>query len=509
MRWSWRRLPTLHGRSESSVFADTEDTRLGRGIAPSTAAHAELSGIYPLLDAHDAFAARILLARAADRSLDIQYYIWNADLSGTLLFEALHEAAERGVRVRLLLDDNNTYGLDTLLAALDAHPNIEVRLFNPFMQRHWRVLGYLINPLRLNRRMHNKSFTADNQVTLIGGRNIGDEYFAARDGSLFVDLDVLAVGPVVREVSEDFDRYWACASSYPAAAILPRVEQNAAIAGTTSPTDSPIDPLIERDSKTRSYIDAVQQSPFVHQLLSGTLPLTWAPVRMVSDDPAKGLGLAPQSKLLSHALRRIIDEPHQELSLVSGYFVPTSAGVGLFTAMARRGIRVRILTNALEATDVSIVHAGYAKYRKPLLEAGISLHEIRRQARGDIRERKRLRDHGMVLRHSGSTLHAKTFIIDSERVFIGSFNFDPRSFNLNTEMGFLIHDAELATQIENAFKSLVPTSAYELGLSARGELYWIAREDNQYQRHDTEPGTTWPRRALVRLLSWLPIEWLL
>lgn len=500
MRW---RLPSLDGRGESSAHIDTEGTRLGRGIAPLAATHAGLSGIYTLLDARDAFAARILLARAADRSLDIQYYIWHADRSGTLLFEALREAADRGVRVRLLLDDNNTYGLDTLLSALDAHPNIEVRLFNPFLQRRWRVLGYLTNPLRLNRRMHNKSFTVDNQVTVIGGRNIGDEYFAARDGSLFVDLDALAIGPVVHEVSADFDRYWASASAYPAASILPRVDpvQLAGIAATAS--------LVERDPEARAYVDAIHQSPFVGRLLNGTLPFTWAPVRMVSDDPAKGLGLAPQRKLLSSALQRVIEEPREELGLVSGYFVPTAAGVRLFADMARRGIRVRILTNALEATDVSIVHAGYARHRKPLLEAGIALYEISRQSRGDVHERRRLRHYGLVLRHSGSTLHAKTFTIDRSRVFIGSFNFDPRSFNLNTEMGFLIHDAGLAEEVEEAFESLAPACAYEVRLSEKGRLYWIEREGAQSLRHEVEPGTTRWRRALVAILSWLPIEWLL
>lgn len=498
----WR-LPSLDGRSESSAYTDTDGTRLGRSIAPLAAAHAGLSGIYTLLDARDAFAARILLTRAADRSLDIQYYIWRADRSGTLLFEAVREAADRGVRVRLLLDDNNTFGLDTVLAALDEHPNIEVRLFNPFLQRRWRALGYLTNPLRLNRRMHNKSFTVDNQVTVIGGRNIGDEYFAARDGSLFVDLDVLAAGPVVSEVSADFDRYWASASAYPAASLLPRVDpvQLAGIAATAS--------LVERDPKARAYVDAIHRSPFVSQLLSGELPFTWAPVRMVSDDPAKGLGLAPQRKLLSSALRRVIEEPREEIGLVSGYFVPTAAGVRLFTDMARRGIRVSILTNALESTDVSIVHAGYVRQRKPLLEAGVALYEISRQSRGDVNERRRLRRYGLVLRRSGSTLHAKTFTVDRERVFIGSFNFDPRSFNLNTEMGFVIHDANLADEIQRAFADLVPACAYEVRLSEAGRLYWIEREGNQSLRHDTEPGTSRSRRLLVRALSWLPIEWLL
>ncbi len=502
------RLPPLDDRTESSAITGTGDTRLGRGIAPVAAAHPGLSGIYPLLDAQDAFAARILLTRAADRSLDIQYYIWHADLSGTLLFEAIREAADRGVRVRLLLDDNNTTGLDPVLAALDAHPQIEVRLFNPFVLRTPRLLGYLTNPLRLNRRMHNKSFTADNQATLIGGRNIGDEYFAAHDGSLFIDLDVLAVGPVVRDVSDDFDRYWACASSYPIDRLLPAASDAhpATIASRAS--------LAERDPKAREYIDAIHHSPFVTQLLHSELPFEWVPVQMLSDDPAKGLGLVPKEKLLMNKLQQALGEPQRELGLVSGYFVPTLAGVQAFTELAQRGVHIHIMTNALTATDIGIVHAGYAKRRKPLLQAGIALYEMRRPSqdkRPPRRQRRRIRGAGSaaLLRRSGSTLHAKTFSVDSERVFVGSFNFDPRSFHLNTELGFLIHSPALARRIQRAFEDLIPENAYEVRLSEQGRLYWLELDGDITIRHDSEPGVSRLRRAGVAMLSWLPIEWLL
>ena len=210
-------MPSLADRSVSAALRDTSDTRLGRGIEPLVALHPSEAGIYGLADARDAFAVRMLLAQTAEKSLDLQYYIWRGDLTGTLLFDALRAAGDRGVRVRLLLDDNGTPGLDARLAALDAHPNIEVRLFNPFVIRSPRAIGYLTDFFRLNRRMHNKSFTADNQATVIGGRNVGDEYFdAVGEGALdFADLDVLAVGPVVRDVSSDFDRYWASESAYP------------------------------------------------------------------------------------------------------------------------------------------------------------------------------------------------------------------------------------------------------------------------------------------------------
>lgn len=219
-------LSSLENRATSMALFDTGATRLGQAISPLVEAHPGMSGIFPLADARDAFAARALLARAAERTLDLQYYIWHADMSGTLLFNAIRDAADRGVRVRLLLDDHGTSGVDTELAALDAHPDIEIRLFNPFVIRKPRAINYLTDFFRLNRRMHNKSFTADNQATIIGGRNTGDEYFGASDGLLYVDLDVMAVGPVVSEVSKDFDRYWASESSYPVERLLPSVNFN-------------------------------------------------------------------------------------------------------------------------------------------------------------------------------------------------------------------------------------------------------------------------------------------
>ena len=213
------------------ILQDTSDSPLGKAALPMVQAHPGKSGVFALADGRDAFAARVLLADASECSLDVQYYIWNGDKTGTLLFEALRRAADRGVRVRLLLDDNNIAGLDTVLAALNSHPNIEVRLFNPFMHRRWRVLSFLTDFRRLNRRMHNKSFIVDRQACIIGGRNVGDEYFDAGQGLSFVDLDVLAIGTVVEDVSVDFERYWTSESSYPAERVLARVSQTVYVFG--------------------------------------------------------------------------------------------------------------------------------------------------------------------------------------------------------------------------------------------------------------------------------------
>lgn len=493
-------LAPVENRTLSTALgnAQSQTTWLGKTITSQTAQHPGKSGIDLLQNPYDAFAARILLAQTAERTLDVQYYIWHDDLAGTLLLEALRAAAERGVRVRLLLDDNGTTGLDRELAALDAHPNIEVRLFNPFVPRHPKWLGYLTEFPRANRRMHNKSFTADNQATIIGGRNVGDEYFGAAEGVLFADLDVFAVGPVVSAVSSDFDRYWASGSAYPVSQILPRVDPDglAQLAAKAS--------QVTHDPRTATYLEAIRRTHFVRKLSDGSLNFEWAEAHMVSDDPGKGLGQAGKEGLLTSQLEEIIGVPRENVDLVSSYFVPTLAGVDAFVEMAERGVRIRILTNSLDAIDVPIVYAGYAKRRKNLLNADIVLYEMRRLSPSLRRGRR-----AGLFGSSSSSLHAKTFAVDGERVFIGSFNFDPRSANLNTESGLVIDSPRLARQIAAAFDEAIPVNAYEVHLGKDGQLHWLERQGSTQVRHDTEPGADFLKRSGVFLLSLLPIEWLL
>lgn len=486
-------LPPLDGRSESRALtpAEAAGTRLGRALDEQVRAHPDESGILPLADALGSFAARMLLVRAAERTLDVQYYIWRDDITGNLLLGALREAADRGVRVRLLLDDNGV-AMDAKLLALDRHASIEVRLFNPFSVRQPKALGYLTHFSRANRRMHNKVLIADSQAAIMGGRNVGDEYFGATDGVLFADLDVLAAGAVLPELSADFDRYWASASAYPIDRIVP--------ADSAAPApEAPVD----NDPRAARYLQALRESRFIADLLAGGHLPQWAKVTMVSDDPRKGLGLAEREGLVTHQLREVLARPPAvSLDLVSPYFVPTAAGVDVFSRLAASGVRVRILTNALEATDVSAVHSGYARYRKDLLRAGVALHEMRRaaQPRGG---------RAGVFGSSGSSLHAKTFAIDGQRVFVGSMNFDPRSAHLNTELGFIIDSPVLAQAVTEAFDRDIPSSAYEVKLDEGGGLVWIERRDGQTLRHTQEPGATLGRSAWIGLLSVLPIEWLL
>ena len=373
------------------------------------------------------------------------------------------------------------------MAALALHPQIEVRLFNPFVLRWPKPLGYVTDFNRANRRMHNKSFTADNQASIVGGRNVGDEYFGATD----------------------FDRYWASASAWPVQAIVPAGNE----ADWTQLDERAT--AVAASDKGKTYTEAVRQAPFTTHLLAQTLALEWSRIHIVSDDPAKGLGQAKRSGLLVDQLHRVLGKPEKSLSLVSPYFVPTAAGTEALARLGRSGVAVRVLTNGYETTDVPLVHAGYAQYRRALLQSGVVLYEKQRLTAPidkDQSSPKRVpRLH--LLGSSGSSLHAKTLAIDSERAFVGSFNFDPRSALLNTELGFVIDSPPLARQIERAFDAEVPQRAYTLALSANGEIEWrssnAAAAGLRPTVQTTEPGSHWWSRLGLKILSWLPIEWLL
>jgi cardiolipin synthase C len=489
------RLPDLANRPPSSAFHDTSSTRLGLVVSRRFEIPFGQSGVLALPNGLDAFAARASLIEAAERSIDVQYYIWHEDLSGTLLFEALQRAADRGVRVRMLLDDNRTFGMDEQLAALDAHPNIEVRLFNPFKFRYWRVFEYVADFRRVNRRMHNKSFTVDNQVTVIGGRNIGDEYFAAADEGVMYDLDALAIGDVVRHVSDDFDRYWASNSSYPASRMLPKLDARAIAALRAAAV------RLESGPNAVAYREAIAQRPQVQSLVEGQLQFNWAITRLVSDDPAKALG-GETSRSLWNEIRTLL-RPQDELGLVSPYVVPHREGADFLLDAAARRVRVSVLTNSLEATDVAAVHAGYAKWRKKLLRGGVRLFELKRDLSAP-----RIDDTGPFA-SSASSLHAKTFTVDRSRIFIGSFNFDPRSARLNTENGFIIDSPAMAQTLSDAFSLQIPERSYEVTLSAQGDLQWIERRGGAEVVHTEEPGVSRWRTYIVSVISILPIDWML
>ena len=490
-------LPAIKETPESVYLPHHEaaSTRLGRSITPVVAQHPELSGFYPLNHSLDAFASRMLLIAAADKTLDVQYYIWRRDLTGLLLLQALYEAAERGVRVRLLLDDNGTSGLDDILTNLNNHPNIQVKLFNPFTNRQVKISRFLWDFRLANRRMHNKSIIADNSAAIVGGRNIGNEYFGADDGFLFNDLDVLAIGAVINETSADFDRYWNFQLSYPVNQIID--SDSEALSGQLS------DDLkkITTNPASQHYMKAVENSALVKKLINQEEFLYWSKIELVSDDPEKITNSSIPKQYLLFQMNNIIGHPRHRLDIASPYFVPGKKGLKHLTELRQQGIDIRILTNAREATDVIAVHSGYARYRKPLLQAGIQLYEMQREPTAAMQP-----ETSRLFGSSATSLHAKTFAIDGQRVFIGSFNFDPRSALLNTEMGYIIHSSELANSIHKTFTDQVPAESYRLTLSADEKLRWQQADGMVYQR---EPGSSFSGDLLLNILSVLPIEGLL
>jgi cardiolipin synthase C len=494
-------LPPPLARDVSVAYTDTAATGIGQAIAPMLAANPGHSGIHALPDAFDAFAARMVLATEAQRSIDAQYFIWRDDPIGMLLFRALWRAAERGVRVRLLLDDGGTSGIDATLALLDAHPNIELRLYNPFAYRGSRTLGYLTDFQRLNKRMHNKSFTVDNQASVVGGRNIANEYFGAAGPIGFADLDVLAIGPVVPLVSAQFDRYWNSASAYPAAQLLAPPPADAALRVQAVLAQASAEP------RAMDYLDAVAASPVLVDLLERRLDMDWTHARLLYDDPAKTLDRSARTDvLLFPALMESLGKPVRSFDIVSPYFVPGEEGTALLAELARNGVQVRVLTNSLASSDESVVHAGYMKRREDLLRAGVRLYELKPTANEEPLPVRGRFGAGKV-----AGLHAKTYAVDGERIFVGSFNFDQRSARLNTELGVVLDSRLGAGELAQVFDDDVPGLAYELRLAPQGQgLVWLERQPSgRTIVYDVDPQTDWTLRFKVGFLAGLPIEWLL
>jgi putative cardiolipin synthase len=494
-------LPPLQDRIASTALTDTADTRLGRDVTPHVAAHPGKSGVKAFPAPRDAFAARMLLAALAEKSLDAQYFIWHGDQVGYLLFEAIWNAAGRGVRVRLLLDDANTGGLDPTIAALDAHPNIEVRLYNPFTERELRDLGYLTDFHRLNRRMHNKSFTVDNQYTVVGGRNIANEYFGADTGVGFMDIDVMATGAVVPDVSKEFDIFWNSASAYPAAGFVgaPGPDGAAMLQAKFA--------AMHEDPVALAYLKAVSGTPLIAELANPKAAFEWIIAQVVYDDPAKTLDTTDRTDvLLFPKMIKKLGRPERTVDIVSPYFVPGDDGAAMLTDLARRGVNVRVLTNSLAASDESVVHAGYMKHRKDLLQAGVALYELKPTAATGL-----LKPEDKFGAAHVAGLHGKTYAVDRSRIFVGSFNFDQRSARLNTEMGLVLNSPVLAGQLSAFFDESVPLTAYEVRLSTDGNgLVWIERtKSGEVKHYDADPDTSGFKRWWVEFLSTLPIDWLL
>lgn len=492
-------LPQNVTRNPSYSIQSTDTTTLGKIVQRQGNSTPDQSGFVLLGNGLDAFVARAVLASAAERSIDIQYYLYHTDLVGGLLAAKLLKAADRGVRVRVLLDDIGTDGRDLNLAVLDSHPNIEIRLFNPFVRSGFRMLQFVTRFGEVTRRMHNKSFTVDNQATIIGGRNIGNEYFEADPEKNFGDLDVLAIGPVVKEASESFDLYWNSDLAYPISSLYTKALKKGSLDEARTFFGS-----LMQDQEDSQYVQALRNSTLANDMRNDRVAFAWGQAAAIYDRPEKILDAdGSPDLLLAPQLQQHVNDIRSEIIILSAYFVPGWEGVQFLQKLRQKGIEVKILTNSLGSTDVAAVHAGYARYRRTLLRAGIQLYELKKSAEQSTNKRK-------TGGSSGVSLHAKSFIFDREMLFIGSFNFDPRSYNQNTEIGLIFHSPKLATMVSEYFDDTIPERAYKLELNTADNgnevIRWLEYDGDQQIIYYTEPDASLWRRLFVVFASILPIE---
>lgn len=471
----------------TTAFRVADNTTLDREVAQLVEQHGGEVGLRLLTDNVEAFALRAATARKAERSLDLQYYYWKDDLTGRLLAREVLAAADRGVRVRLLLDDVNALGRDSNYRALDQHPNIDVRLFNPIRLREGAMLRGMEMVLRfwsINRRMHHKAWIADGRVAFVGGRNVGDAYFDASEASNFRDMDLMVLGPAVGEAESVFDSYWNCDLVAPirnlpdwlGEAKLERLRRRLARLTTSGRGDS--------------YLDRVEDA--LATLQSGS-DLHWTKnATIVSDPPEKVKAAQSQSRLVDAILPALV-EARRSIEITSPYFIPLDSGARLMTRLAASGVAISVLTNSLAATDVTAVHGAYSRFRKPLLAAGVRLFELR--ARHGHKNRS-------LFGSRGASLHTKAFVVDGMKGFVGSFNFDPRSVSLNTEMGLIFEHEGLAREMQSVFAEETEAKrSYRLVL-AGDTVRW---QDSE-RVLDQEPDASVRRRAMASAISLLPVE---
>lgn len=462
--------------------------------------HAGLSGFYIFRTGRDSLEGRLFLIRTAEKTLDLQYYAISEGISSNVLIEALIRAAERGVRVRLMIDDVTTGRMRRDLITLDEIPNIEIRIFNPVNKHDQstpaRILAALLHRDRATRRMHNKALIADNQMAIVGGRNLGDEYFETHKEMSFKDIDVLSAGPITADISKSFDEFWNDSHAYPVLQLYKKRRGDKAMQEIRIRLKRNWQKFIRkfRNGEPAGPVKALEREELVNSLV-------WADAELVTDASAKVQGAQNFSPPLLR-LKDIVDHAKEEFVIISAYFVPRERGVEWLTSLCARDMKVSVLTNSLASTDVVAVHTGYGKYRVSLLDKGISIYELK--PRGDRKTRQRL-----LARKAPSyaSLHAKAYIVDREYAVIGSFNFDPRSAYLNTELGLFIKSPELAQQLHDMFdESIAPQVSYRLGLAPGKKLIWTMREDGQDIRYVTEPQASPWRVLQAFLISLLPVE---
>jgi len=474
-------LPRHVEKTRSTALPNPETTSLGRVVAAEEGGR-NLSGIHLLTSGEEALADLIALADHAERTLDIQYYIIHQDDSARILLHHVRLAADRGVRVRVLVDDLNTAGEDRRFMHLSEHANVEVRVFNPFRGGRFatwaRFVASVRDIRRINHRMHNKLFVADNALAITGGRNIGNEYFTRDPHYNFIDLDVVAAGAIVPELSASFDAFWNSKYAYPIASVASPV--------SAEPAPPPLD---SENAQDANWLGG--------ELDSGTVQLTWVPATVLADRPGKMASeTSPDEEVtIANDLATLMLSATQELIVISPYFVPGNDGVAMFAKLEGQGVHIRILTNSLASTDSPLVHNGYSRYRVQLLKLGIELSEVRPKL-----GQKRARFH--PFRSSNASLHAKALVIDQKTVFIGSMNMDARSARTNSELGLVIRSAEIARQVTSLLDDISADGSYRLQLVGHSnQIEWSSGEPGAEKTWYRDPETTRLQRFTLKVLA--------
>ncbi len=495
-------LPTVVEREPSTAFSAGKETALGRMFENQVQQHPGSSGVQLLNTGREALKVRVALLEVAERAVDLQYYIWNSDYSGRLLAERVLEAAERGVYVRLLLDDFNIGDRDPMLFSMDAHPNVEVRIYNPNVNRQGlaKWLTFVGEFGRLNQRMHNKLLVVDGSAAIVGGRNVGDEYFDLSETFNFRDRELLTVGPVVGEISAGFDAYWNSERSYPIDIIDPNGADPVEVQNMRS--------TLRDYLRTHPHPD--HPMPVGRTAASATLApwwadLIWAPATAVFDEVRAPDDIDGNSeKRVARTLEKLAEQVESEFMIESAYLILGDPGLVVVEALTGRGVSVRALTNSLASNDLTTNHAGYARRRRKMLESGMELFEFRPDAAACLRL---IGDPSRCDQDTLIGLHAKSMVFDREVVFVGSFNLNLRSVFLNSETGLIVYSPELADRIASDIEQdMQPQNSWRVALDSNNRLTWVGLDDGVEVRYTVEPETGFWRRFKSGLFSLLPVE---
>ena len=464
-------------KSYSVTITDTQDTELGRYAAYKTAQFAEQSGFYPLNEGMDALGIRLHLAQIAEKSIDLQYFLMKNDTAGAVMANALLKAADRGVRVRFLLDDVFTTVPDDSFLLINKHPNIEIRIFNPVSRSGFYALNYVGQFSQANRRMHNKSYTVDNAVSIVGGRNIADEYFQLKDNSEFIDFDVLAVGPIAAEIAHSFDKYWNHSRAVPIEQFI-KDRKGDDLETVRAEIAEEFDKIYE------TVFQQALNSQLLQDLIADRKPLYMGPALVLADDPDKLVNpIDPEHMKLAQDLRYILDHAEKEVILISPYYVPGKNGVQFARDLVEKGVRVVLLTNSLASNNHVPVHSAYSRYRRDVIRAGVEVYEMRANAAREMSGDENAPD--------ALTLHTKAILIDQRYLFIGSLNLDPRSIQINAEMGLVIDSETMARRYTQNGNERLLALTYRVIENDKGKLEWHGRIDGKEVVETKEPLTGW------------------